>query len=238
MRPPAAPTPNAAGGTVGTCSDAIKFRCPTRAAASRGQLRLSAEGRALRYPGPSPPLRMACARHPLPVQVQPPVHQGRTAAPQVGRVHRDLAVGPLARLAAVLPRHPRRLDSILGDVGTVDGQHPLISSQRGRHQFPVRRQDRRVVPARFAQEQLLCAHRVRVGPAQPQDHALDRLVPLVPRQPPQLAAAEEGRVARLVGSQPAAHRGDVGAAHGHVGQGDRGGGQGHGGTGAEGIQTP
>ena len=50
---------------------------------------------------------------------------------------------------------------------------------------------------------------------------------------PQFAVAEEGRVARMVGSQLPAHRRDVGAT-----QGDRGGGRGHGKTWAGGIQTP
>ena len=120
---------------------------------------------------------------------------------------------------------------VLEDVGAVDGQHALLA-QRGRHQFPVHRQDGGVDPARLTQEQLLRAHGIGVGPAQPQDHALDRLARLVAEQPLQVGAGvpsqftptKEGRVARLVGPQPSAHRGDVGAVQGDVGQGHGGGG--------------
>lgn len=189
---------------------------------------------------------MAGPRDPVPGQVQPPRHQGRGPAPQVGREDRRLAVGALAQLAAVLACHSHRLGPVLGDVGPVHRQDPLRLAQRRRHQLPVRRQDGGVVPARLAQEQLLRAHGIGIGSAQAQDHALDRLARLVAEQslqvgagvPPQLAATEEGRVARLVGPQPSAHRGNVGAAHGDVGQGYGDSGRGHGRAGTEGIRTP
>ena len=42
----------------------------------------------------------------------------------------------------------------------------------------MRRQDRRVVQARLAQERLLRAHHIEVGILQPQDHTLNRLARL------------------------------------------------------------
>ena len=76
-------------------------------------------------------------------------------------MHCRLAVGPLGKRVAVLSRYPHRLDPILGDVGVVDRQYSLAFAQRGR--FPVRRQDRCVVPARLAQEQLLHVHGIGIG---------------------------------------------------------------------------
>ena len=53
-------------------------------------------------------------------------------------VHRCLAVGSFAQLAAVLSRHSHRLDPVLGDVGVINHQYSLAFAQRGRYQLPVR----------------------------------------------------------------------------------------------------
>lgn len=77
-------------------------------------------------------------------------------------------------------------------------------------QFPVRRQDRRHVPAHLAQKQLLRAHGIGVGSAPPQDHALDGSAWLVAEQPlcrcsRRSRRPRAGHVARLVGPSRTAH---------------------------------
>ena len=91
-------------------------------------------------------------------------------------MHCRLAVGPLGKRAAVLPRHPHRLDSVLGNVGVVDRQYSLAFVQRGRYQ--PRGTARIDASSQRAWRRNSCCMCTA------------------------LASAEEGRVARMIDPQP------------------------------------
>jgi hypothetical protein len=107
-------------------------------------------------------------------QEQPQPDRQRHLAARQGQRDQHLRVRHLAQFAAVLPRHPDRELTLLGNPRVVDHQHGVLAADLAVDLFGQHAPQRRVIPGRAADEMV---QRVVAGQAKPLGHRLDALAP-------------------------------------------------------------